>query len=134
MAAWRDDPLGSLAEIIILDQFSRNMYRDTPEAFASDGLAIHLAEEAIDKGHDKEMKPDHKPFLYLPFMHSESKEMHEKAVKLISELGLKQFLDAELKHKIIIDQFGRYPHRNSILGRESTAEEIEFLKGPESSF
>ena len=88
LAVWRDAPLGSLAEIIILDQFSRNMYRDAPEAFASDGLAIHLAEEAIDKGHDKEMKPEHKSFLYMPFMHSESKDMHEKAVKLFTEEGL----------------------------------------------
>ncbi len=128
---WRKEPSGRLAEIIVLDQFSRNIYRDRPEAFASDSLALALAQEAIAIGADKQLAEGHVSFLYMPFMHSESAAIHEVAVRLFPDPGN---LDYELKHKAIIDRFGRYPHRNNVLGRESTAEEIEFLKGPGSSF
>lgn len=128
---WRTDPNGRLAEIIVLDQFSRNMFRDTPQSFAHDPLALALAQEAVAAGAHNEVNPDHKSFMLMPYMHSESAAIHEIAVELFGELGN---LDFELKHKAIIDRFGRYPHRNIVLGRESTAEELEFLTGPDSSF
>lgn len=131
---WRADPEGRLAEVIVLDQFSRNMFRDTSASFASDSKAIALAISAIESGADKELATGKRTFLYMPFMHSESLSVHEKAVKVFSEPGMEGTLDFELKHKKIIDKFGRYPHRNKILGRESTAEELEFLKSPDSSF
>ena len=131
---WRETSVGSLAEIIILDQFSRNMFRDKPESFAYDAMALTLAQVAIDKGFDSELSQIQRVFLYMPFMHSESQRIHEEAVKLFTALGIESNLEFEYKHKAIIDRFGRYPHRNKILGRESTAEEIEFLKGPGSSF
>ena len=131
---WRETPLGALAEIIVLDQFSRNLYRGHPDSFASDHLGIRLAKEAIEKGFDKRLDVRKREFLYMPFMHSENKHDHEKAVVLFSEAGLEKNLDFEYKHKVIIDRFGRYPHRNAILGRQSTAEEIEFLSEPGSSF
>ncbi|TVQ70627.1 MAG: DUF924 domain-containing protein [Oceanospirillales bacterium] len=131
---WRETPSGSLAEVIVLDQFSRNIFRDRPESFASDPLALALAQFAISKGFDLELSPTERSFLYLPFMHSESKVIHQQAIKLFEALGNANSLEFERKHKVIIDRFGRYPHRNSILGRESTDEEIEFLKEPDSSF
>ncbi len=131
LSHWRETAKGALAEIIILDQFSRNIYRDKPEAFACDDLALNCSELAVEKGQDKELSNTERSFLYMPYMHSESKEVHEKAVELFNDLPN---LDFELKHKKIIDQFGRYPHRNEILGRESTPEEIDFLKQPGSSF
>jgi uncharacterized protein (DUF924 family) len=129
---WRVDPLGRLAEIIVLDQCSRNMYRNQPAAFAFDPLA--LAQEAIRAGVDNAFSNPRKLFLYMPFMHSESAVLHEIAVVLFSTPGMEKNLEYEQKHKAIIDRFGRYPHRNEILGRESTAEELEFLDGPGSSF
>jgi uncharacterized protein (DUF924 family) len=125
---------GRLAEIIILDQFSRNIFRDTPQAFANDPLALALAQEALAVDADKALSPTERSFLYLPFMHSESAEIHKVAVMLYGLPGLEDNLDFELKHQTIIIRFGRYPHRNKILGRESTAEEIEFLKEPGSGF
>lgn len=130
---WRATPQGRLAEVIVLDQFSRNMFRGTPLAFASDGLALALAQEAVACGAAKALSPVELPFLYMPFMHSESRTMHVVAERLFREAGLPN-LDFELRHKAIIDRFGRYPHRNAIFGRESTAEELEFLKLPGSSF
>lgn len=131
---WRDTAFGSLAEVIILDQFSRNIYRDTPEAFASDPMALALAQFSISKGFEKELSDIQCSFLYMPFMHSESKLIHVEAIKLYEALGIKNNLDFEHKHKMIIDRFGRYPHRNKILGRQSTEEENEFLKQPNSAF
>jgi uncharacterized protein (DUF924 family) len=130
---WRATPQGRLAEVIVLDQFSRNMHRGTPLAFASDALALALAQEAVACGADKALSAVELPFLYMPFMHSESRAIHVVAERLFREAGLPN-LDFELRHKAIIDRFGRYPHRNAILGRESTAEELEFLKLPGSSF
>ena len=131
---WRLTPKGSLAEVIILDQFSRNMFRDTAQAFAYDGMALILSQEAITAEFDRELSAIENSFLFMPFMHSESATMHELAVALYTKNGIQSNLDFELKHKAIIDRFGRYPHRNDILGRESTAEEIAFLGEPGSSF
>jgi len=131
---WRLQPLGRLAEIIVLDQFSRNIYRGTAQAYAADPMALALAQEAVAANAAATLEPHHKAFLYMPYMHSESREIHEIAVRLFSEFGLEASLDSELRHKAIIDRFGRYPHRNSILGRISSQQEGEFLKNPRPSF
>lgn len=134
LASWRTTAENKLAEIIVLDQFSRNIHRGKPEAFACDPLALRLAQAAVKAGEDKKLSLNQRSFLYMPYMHSESPEVHEEAVKLFSVSGLEYNLDYEKQHKKIIDQFGRYPHRNKVLGRQSTPEEIEFLKQPGSSF
>lgn len=131
---WRRTPLGRVAEIVVLDQFSRNIYRGRPESFASDSLALGLSQEAIAQGADSNLAPDQRAFLYMPFMHSESLEIHDWALELFGAPGLEETLEFEIKHKAIIERFGRYPHRNAILGRASTVEEIEFLAQPGSSF
>lgn len=130
---WRDDPYGRLAEIILMDQFSRNIYRDDPKAFASDPMALVLAQEAIYGNHHKNFDLNYKTFLYMPFMHSESKIIHEVALKLFSEPGLEDSLVYEKEHKNIIDTFGRFPERNKILGRTSTAEEEIYLMKKEAN-
>jgi len=131
---WRQDPKGRLAEVIVIDQFARNIYRNTPLAFAHDALALVLAQEAIAASANQSLSSIERSFLYLPFMHSESKTIHTWAEKLYRENDLPDNYQFELKHKAIIDRFGRYPHRNQILGRTSTVEELEFLKQPGSSF
>ncbi|MFW2439873.1 MAG: DUF924 family protein [Arenicellales bacterium] len=131
---WRQDALGWLAEIIILDQFPRNMFRDTAQSFDTDRLAVILVQEAVANQVDRELTPPQKSFLYMPLMHSESALIHETAMELYNQPGLEFNLDFEKKHKAIIDRFGRYPHRNAILGRESSDEEVEFLAGSDSSF
>ncbi len=132
--AWRETPQGSLAEIIVLDQFSRNMYRDQPQAFACDALALALAQTAVAAGADAALEIQQRAFMYMPFMHSESPLIHRTALALFSQAGLESSLASEHQHKTIIDRFGRYPHRNAVLGRASTAQELEFLAGPSSSF
>ncbi len=134
LESWRETAEGRLAEIIVLDQFSRNIYRDRPLAFAYDTTALVLAQEAIRTGADRLVGFEKRSFFYMPYMHSESAIIHNSAVELFSQPGAEFNYEFELKHKAIIDRFGRYPHRNTILGRESTAEEIEFLKQPDSSF
>lgn len=134
LSAWRETTEGRLAEIIVLDQFSRNIYRDSLKAFSYDEMSLALAEEAVALGLDKALPPTQRAFLYMPYMHSESLPIHEKAVQLFSQDGLDANLDFELKHKVIIQRFGRYPHRNAILGRESSEEELAFLNEPGSSF
>jgi uncharacterized protein (DUF924 family) len=131
---WRDSAAGRLAEIIVLDQFSRNLFRDSPRAFAADPLALALAQEALRVQAQRDLPSGQRAFLYMPFMHSESPLIHEQAVKLFSEPELERNLEFELKHKAIIDRFGRYPHRNALLGRVSTSEELAFLNTPGSSF
>ncbi len=131
---WRETALGSLAEVIVLDQFSRNIYRDTPDSFACDPMALVLAQCAISKNLDRQLSAIQCSFLYMPFMHSESKLIHTEAVKLYEALGIQNSLDFEYRHKAIIDRFGRYPHRNKILGRMSTEDEKEFLEQPNSGF
>jgi uncharacterized protein (DUF924 family) len=135
LSHWREAPEGRLAEIIVLDQFSRNMFRESHLAFAYDGLARDLTREAVKVGADKQLSPGQRAFLYMPLMHSESGEDHELALQLFaSHPQLENNLGYEIKHKAIIDRFGRYPHRNEALGRESTPEEIAFLLQPGSSF
>lgn len=131
---WRQTAKGRLAEIIVLDQFSRNMFRDTPQSFSSDSLALILAQEAVAAKQDIALSQIERNFLYMPYMHSESVMIHEVAVDLYSENGGGSTLEFEIKHKNIIERFGRYPHRNNILSRVSTAAEIEFLTQPNSSF
>jgi uncharacterized protein (DUF924 family) len=125
---WRATAKGRLAEIIVLDQFSRNIFRGEAEAFANDSMALVLAQELTFNHLDLTLPILQRAFAYLPFMHSESKIIHEAALKLFSIPGLENNLKYEILHKNIIDQFGRYPHRNHILGRVSTPEELEFLK------
>lgn len=132
--SWRETAEGRLAEIIILDQFSRNFYRDDSRAFAQDTTALVLSQEAILLGLDQQLNPEQRAFLYLPFMHSESALIHEQALQLFEKLGNPVNLDFEIRHKVIIDRFGRYPHRNQVLSRSSTAEELEFLRQPNSHF
>jgi len=131
---WRREPRGRLAEIIVLDQFSRNIHRNTPTAFAQDPMALVLAQEAVGGGAHRTLAPAECAFLLMPYMHSESRRIHELAEPLFREFTPPGNHDFELRHKAIIDRFGRYPHRNAVLGRESSAEENEFLKQPGSSF
>jgi uncharacterized protein (DUF924 family) len=132
--AWRSEPEGRLAEIIVLDQFSRNMYRGDPRAFASDPLALALAQEAVASEADKALTPEQRSFLYMPYMHSESRIVHQAADTLFKTHTSESRHDFELRHKAIIDRFGRYPHRNAILGRDSTEEERAFLAEPGAGF
>ncbi|CAG9932714.1 DUF924 family protein [Candidatus Nitrotoga arctica] len=132
--AWRKEPKGRLAEIILIDQFSRNIFRNTPRAFSNDQMALVLAQEAVEAKVPHVLSKTECGFLLLPYMHSESKIIHEVAEILYREFATQYNYEYELKHKAIIDRFGRYPHRNAILGRESSPEEIEFLKQPDSSF
>ena len=132
--AWRTTPKGRLAEILVLDQFSRNIFRGTPRSFAQDALALVLAQEMVAGGHDQQLTPAQRAFAYMPYMHSESLVVHFEAVRLFAQPGLENNLSFELRHKAIIDRFGRYPHRNAILGRSSTAEELAFLSEPGSYF
>jgi uncharacterized protein (DUF924 family) len=131
---WRADARGRLAEIIVLDQFSRNMFRGSPLSFASDPLALALAQEAVAVKADLALSPTERSFVYLPFMHSESLKIHALAMDLYQRNGIQSNLDFEIRHKQIIERFGRYPHRNGILGRSSTEEELEFLQQPGSGF
>jgi uncharacterized protein (DUF924 family) len=134
LRAWRAAPQGRLAEIIVLDQFSRNLFRGSARAFAQDLAALVLAQEAVAAGAHRELEPVQRTFLLLPYMHSESPEVHVVAEQLFREFTPAENHDFELRHKAIVDRFGRYPHRNAALGRTSTPEEIEFLKRPGSAF
>jgi len=131
---WRSTVRGRLAEVIVLDQFSRNVYRNTPQAFAQDPLALALAQEAVAAGALTSLEPVERSFLLLPYMHSESRKIHVVAEALYKDFAPAANYDFELKHKAIVERFGRYPHRNEILGRASTPDEIEFLKQPWSRF
>jgi len=131
---YRTDAHSYLAEIIVLDQFSRQMFRGSAQAFAYDHLALTLSQHAIAAGFDQQLEKDARMFLYMPFMHSESKVIHTAAVPLFESLGEPEVLKYEHIHKDIIDQFGRYPHRNETLGRESTTEEKDYLANNQESF
>ncbi|HSG60801.1 MAG TPA: DUF924 family protein [Pseudomonadales bacterium] len=131
---WRDQALGRLAEIIVLDQFSRNIYRDHPSAFASDAMALALAQEAVWLGVDQDVSVQQRAFFYMPYMHSESPLIHQQAMQLFNQPGMENNLAFEIRHKEIIDRFGRYPHRNAILGRISSQQEEAFLSQPNASF
>lgn len=131
-------PRGALARILLLDQFTRNAFRDTPRAFAGDALALRLADATIARGDDEKLIPVERWFLYMPFVHAESPPAQQRAVELFRRLrdltGLADPLKWAERHAAVIDRFGRFPHRNAILGRESTAEEIAFLAAPGSRF
>lgn len=131
---WRNAPAGRLAEIIVLDQFSRNIYRGAAAAFAQDPMALCLSQELIASGGDRGLPPNQRMFAYMPYQHSESGRLHEEAVRIFTDLGVQENLEFELAHKAVIDRFGRYPHRNAILGRVSTTAELAFLEQPGSSF
>lgn len=131
---WRQTAKGRLAEIIVLDQFSRNIYRDKAEAFAQDAMALVLAQEAVSNSALQQLNADERNFLLMPYMHSESALIHQQAELLFKQYVPESNYQFELKHKVIIDRFGRYPHRNNILGRTSTREELEFLRQPDSAF
>ncbi|MGB5502077.1 MAG: DUF924 family protein [Polyangiales bacterium] len=142
--AWRSTARGALAYIIVLDQFSRNTFRGTAKMFAADELAREVCREGLDAGFDAELSFDERVFFYLPLEHSESMDDHELCLELFESLldsapellqaDAKYYLDFALQHKAIIERFGRYPHRNKILGRASSDEEARFLQEPGSSF
>jgi uncharacterized protein (DUF924 family) len=137
-ADWRGTAHGSLAHVLLLDQFTRNIHRDTPRAFAGDPLALATAVAAVDAGQDRALDRFERSFLYLPFEHSEDLAMQERSLALFARLrdatGDPSPLEWAEKHAVIVRRFGRYPHRNAILGRASTPEEIAFLREPGSSF
>lgn len=146
LSHWLETPLGTVAFILVVDQFPRNIYRDTPGAFSKDPLALRACLEGIEKGFDRDLHPAHRTFFYLPLMHSEDPEIQNLSVRKYSALEneyashpqIRETLacstDFAGRHFDIIKRFGRYPHRNAALGRESTPEETEFLKEPGSSF
>ena len=123
---WRATAEGRLAEILLLDQIPRNIFRGTAQAFATDSLALVLAQEGLTQA--QELPVVQRGFFYMPFMHSESLTIHEEALRLFDQPGLEKRLKYEKMHMDILQQFGRYPHRNAILGRSSTKEEEEYLK------
>ena len=141
---WKRTPRGSLALVILLDQFTRNLGRGTPEAFAGDAQALETSLHAIEQGHDAKLYPLERSFLYMPLMHAEDRAMAERSVRQFAELsreiaalkaeGLPDFHSHAVKHAAIVERFGRYPHRNEILGRTSTPEEVEYLDNGGESF
>ena len=144
LQAWLDAPRSRLAYIIVLDQFSRNMFRDSGRMFAADGLALAATLQGVERGHDRGLTLHERVMFYMPLMHSEQLEHQERCIALFqdlsresSELGRSLMLShigfAE-RHRDIVRKFGRFPHRNALLGRSSTPEELEFLAGPGSSF
>lgn len=131
---WRTTASGRLAEVIVLDQFSRNLLRDQPQAFSQDGMALALAQEAVRQGLDVHLPSTQRAFLYMPYMHSESRRVQAESVRLFTALGNANNLDFAHQHQVIVERFGRFPHRNQVLGRASTPEETTFLQQPGSSF
>lgn len=121
-------PEAALAAVIALDQFPRNLYRGRPETYAADAAALRTAEHALALGFDRALDPTRRLFLYLPFMHAEDRAAQMRALALCETLDDDETLDQAARHKAIVDRFGRFPHRNAILDRASTAAEIEFLK------
>lgn len=136
---WDGQPASALARILLLDQFTRNVFRDTPRAFAGDALALAAAQALVASGGDLGLSPWQRSFVYLPFEHAEDLAMQDESMRLFTRLdgeaqGFAATLDYARRHRAIIERFGRFPHRNAILGRESTPEELAFLQQPGSSF
>ncbi|MBC9032087.1 DUF924 domain-containing protein [Sphingomonas sp. JC676] len=129
-ADWRGDPETLLAAVILLDQFSRNIHRDTAKAFAADPLARDLATLAVERGWDQALPPERRQFLYLPFQHGESRELQAVSLRCFEALGLEEPLTYAIEHAEVIARFGRFPTRNAALGRESTPEEKAYLSQP----
>jgi uncharacterized protein (DUF924 family) len=132
--AWLDTSRGVLAATLVLDQFSRNMFRGEEVSFATDAAALALAKRAIAEGLDAKLPPTQRWFIYLPFQHAEDSADQARSIELFTALGNPSALDFALRHQAVIDRFGRFPHRNAILGRQSTEEEKAFLEEPGSSF
>lgn len=136
--SWQDLPKSCLALLLLLDQFPRNMFRGTPKSFATDAKALAVAKSAVAKGFDQNLLPVQRWFIYLPFEHSENLADQQRCVDLFASLtgdpDSAKTIDYALRHKAVIERFGRFPHRNKILGRETTPQEAEFLKQPGSSF
>lgn len=135
----RQGPQGTLARILLLDQFTRNAWRGTPAAFSGDALALAAAQTLVERGADRELIPVQRWFAYMPFEHAEDARMQEQSVALFSALaganpGFDDVLDYAHRHRGVIARFGRFPHRNAILGRASTPEEIAYLAQPGSGF
>jgi uncharacterized protein (DUF924 family) len=124
---WRDDPDTVLAAIILLDQFSRNLHRGTPEAFAADGLAVELTQEAMAHGFDRDMPPARRVFLYMPLMHAEDAALQDQSVRTFEALGIEENAAYARDHRDVFQRFGRFPGRNAALGRETTPEEQAYL-------
>ena len=138
LEAWKEEARSCLALIVVLDQFPRNMFRGDARMYAADGLALAAARHAVERAYDRELSPFQRMFLYLPFEHSEDLEDQRRSVELFRRLaedtGSEDILVYALRHMEIIERFGRFPHRNEILGRRTTPEEAEFLREPDSSF
>ena len=139
LRAWDATPHGALARLIVLDQLTRNVYRGTPRAFAGDAQALALAVALTQAAQDQQLPPMLRAFAYLPFEHAEDLAMQARAVELFQLLsqaqpGFDGMLDYAQRHQEVIARFGRFPHRNAMLGRPSTPEEVEFLRQPGSSF
>jgi uncharacterized protein (DUF924 family) len=149
LAGWLDNPRGSLALVVLLDQFSRNLYRDSPRAFAQDPQALAITRAALGRGHERALSWLERYMLLMPFMHAEDVAVQRESVAVFEELlaeaiaagasasdlaALTTALDFARRHAAIVERFGRYPHRNAVLGRPSTDEELEFLRQPGSSF
>jgi uncharacterized protein (DUF924 family) len=138
LAHWKDEAQSCLALIILLDQFTRNMFRGDPKTYATDDKAREAARHAVEHAYDRELTPYGRLFVYLPFEHSEDLEDQRFSVELFrglaAEMGSEELLGYAVRHLEIIERFGRFPHRNEILGRATTPEEAEFLRGPDSSF
>ncbi len=139
LAGWAAQPLTALAQVIVLDQFTRNAFRDTPRAFAGDARALAAARAMVAAGQDRSLPGVQRQFTYLPFEHAEDLAMQQEALRLFAALGQDEPALADLhtwavKHRDVVARFGRFPHRNAILGRASTAEEIAFLQTPGSGF
>ena len=132
--SWRGNGHAVLAGVIVLDQFPRNMFRGTSRAFATDAAALALSSEAIRLQFDRTLSVIERQFLYMPFQHAEDLDVQRRSIDLFAALGDANVLDYAERHRTVIARFGRFPHRNATLGRTSTAEEIEFLKQPGSSF
>lgn len=125
---WRGAAAGRLAEIVVLDQFSRNIHRGDAAAYACDPMALALAQEAVARGADRELPLVQRSFVYMPYMHSESLVIHDEAMRLFRQPGLENGLEFEVGHRCVLERFGRYPQRNQALGRASTAEELALLR------
>lgn len=139
LESWASSAQGALAQIVLLDQFTRNTFRDTPRAFAGDARALASARAMVGNRQDESLDARERSFAYLPFEHAEGIEMQEESLRLYGRLAVAapetaNSLDYARKHHAIIRLFGRFPHRNAVLGRRSTAEELEFLKQPGSRF
>jgi uncharacterized protein (DUF924 family) len=122
--AFLDEPLTALAGVVLFDQFPRNMFRGDAEQFATDDLALGIAKDAVERKFDEQLEPIERNFLYMPFEHSEKLENQNRAVLLQSETGSTQFIDAAKKHRAVVERFGRFPHRNAMLGRAPRPEEL----------